>query len=174
MPVIAAIGGIALIGYLIAQGMRVADEQREFRAANGYSLDEVFQALTGGFDRNGDGRLVYDAILGMRTLSEGSRVTTRTYSEPLSGWGIPTGTVAVKERRTTRTIEPLLRKADTDHDGIATKVEILAVLRAYDPDGNNRVTTSQRDQLLAEFGSIVAGSDTRVVGIIPPAPAAKR
>jgi len=168
MPVIAAIGAIALIGYIASVAMKEARQERDFRAANGYSLDEVLNALIDGFDRNGDGRLAFDAIKGLRTLGEGSRQWTRTFTERVSGWGIPDGTMAVKERTTLSTIEPLLRVADANHDGVATRAELLAVLRAYDPDGNGRMTSADRGRVLAEHGSVTMSSTTRTIGIIPP------
>ncbi|MCW2923993.1 MAG: hypothetical protein JWM98_1397 [Thermoleophilia bacterium] len=171
MPVVAVMGVIALIGFVAARAMQDAKHERDFRAANGWSLDEVAAELTAGFDRDGDGRLAYDAVAGVRTLGESQRTTTKTWSEPLRGWFVPAGTLAVKERRTTYTIEPLLRKADADGDGVVTRAELQAVLRAYDPDGNGRLTAADRARVTAELSGVVASTETRTVGVLPPQPA---
>lgn len=171
MPVVAVMGAIALIGFIAARAMQDAKQERDFRAANGWSLDEVAAQLTAGYDRDGDGRLAYDAVRGMRTLGESQRSETKTWSEPLRGWFVPAGTMAVKERRTTYTIEPLLRKADADGDGVVTRAELQAVLRAYDPDGSGRLSAAERARATAELAGVVAESETRTVGVLaPPAP----
>lgn len=168
MPVVAIIGAIALVSALAIKAIGAYETQQEFRAKNGWSLDEMFTSLVGKYDRDGDGRLAWNAVMGVRMLGESTLKYTDRRTEPIYGYRIPTGTVAIKETTSMYSIEPLLRRADVDGDGIATRAEIMAVLRAYDPDGDGRVDAAQRKLMIDEIGSVLVSRDTRTVGIIPP------
>ena len=172
MPPVLALGAIAAFGFLAIRAFQAFAEdqakQEVFRAANGWSLDELANELTSDFDRDRDGRLAWNAVQGVRLLGESARTTTRTWTEPLPTWGAPAGTRAVRERRTMYSIEPLLRKADTDGDGVATRAELIQALRAYDADGNGRATAAEKTRALADLGAVRVSEDTRTVGILPP------
>jgi Ca2+-binding EF-hand superfamily protein len=180
MPPILAIGAIAAVGLLAVKIFQQAsaehDRELAFRAANGWSLDEVAKELVGGFDSDRDGRLAFDAVKGVRTLGESVRVDTYAFktSPGLLGLILPAGTQVIRERRTTYSIEPLLRKADADGDGVATMAEIQQVLRAFDTDGNGRLSAAERAAATTASGEVKVSVDERTVGIVqPPAPPAK-
>jgi len=188
-PVIAALGVAALIGgtvKLFGELFERSEEERrkeaeaarkeaEFRAANGWSLAEVGVELTEGYDRDGDGRLAFDAVQGVRFAGESMKTYRRTYTTSYSGYGIAPGTKLLREDTTRYSIEPMLRKADADKDGIVTAAELQALLKTYDPDGNGRVTRAERSRMHTELGEVRVDAETRTVGVIqppPPAPAA--
>ena len=83
--------------------------------------------------------------------------------------GLPTGAQAVREQVTTHTLEPTLRKADTDTDGVATRAELTALLRGFDTDGNGRLSHAEKGQALAALGRVLVGREEKTVGIVPPA-----
>lgn len=175
MPPVLAIGAVGLLGLAAVKLFtKVAQERAEeqaFRAQHGWSLDELAAALTEGYDDDKDGRLAYDAVRGMRTLGESTKVYAQTRSESPGMFGLvlPTGTRVLRERRETYSIEPTLRKADADQDGVTNRAELVALLRAWDPDGNGRVTKLDYDRALAQLGGVRVHDESRTVGVVPPA-----
>lgn len=174
MPPVLAIGAVGLLGLAAVKLFtKVAQERAEeqaSRAQHGWSLDELAAALTSGYDGDRDGRLAYDAVRGMRTLGESTKVHTRTWSESpgMLRLVLPAGTRVLRERHETYSIEPTLRKADADQDGVTTRAELVALLRAWDPDGNGRVTKLDYDRALAQLGGVRVHTETRTVGVVPP------
>jgi hypothetical protein len=180
MPPVLALGALGALGFGLFKMIQSiqADKQREqqFRAANGWSLAEVAAEVTSGFSHGGDGGYVYDAVNGVKSLTEATRVDTRTYTASPGLWGmiLPAGTKLVREERTTWSIEPMLRRADTNHDGVATMAEIAEALRAYDADGNGRLSAAERARASSELQAVKVAHDDRAVGVVSPPPAPAR
>lgn len=80
------------------------------------------------------------------------------------------GSRVIREAVTTRTIEPMLRRADTDADGITSRAELLQLLRIYDADGNGRLSHAERARAMGELASVVADTRTNTVGLDVPRP----
>ena len=175
MPPVLALGALGFAGFMLFKAIQGIQEdnarQEAFRAANGWSLDEVASELTAGFDQDADGRLAFDVVKGARMLGEStSTKVDRRWTEPLRVLGLPTGAMAVRESHVTHSIEPTLRKADTDADGIATRAELATLLRTFDADANGRLSAAEKGQALAALGKVLVAREQKTVGIVPPAP----
>ena len=171
MPPVLALGAVGLIGYgayrLFANLSAEHERQLAFRAANGWSVEEVAVELLRGFDQDGDGRIAYDVARGAGLVGESQRSrVTRRWSEPLRILGVPTGARTVREEVTSWTIEPTLRKADADHDGITTRAELASMLRSYDSDSDGRLTSGERAAATAALGAVLLGRSKQTVGIV--------
>lgn len=180
MPPVIAIGFLGLAGLLAARFVGALQEaaaeraetqaqERAFRAANGWSAEEVAAELVSGFDQDNDGRLAFDVVKGASMLGEAtSRTLVRRWTESANLFGIPTGVRVMREAHATYTIEPTLRKADADGDGIGTRTEVAALLRSYDDDANGRLSAAERGQALAALGRVLVSREEKTVGIVPP------
>jgi hypothetical protein len=172
MPPILVIGAFGAAGYMLfkmLQGVQQDDAKLlAFRAANGWSFDEIAGELTSGFDQDGDGRLAFDVVKGARMLGESTmKRVDRRWTEPHTVLGLPTGATAVRELHATHSIEPMLRKADADRDGIATRAEMAALLRTFDADANGRLSSAERGQAIAALGKVLISREERTVRIEP-------
>ena len=138
----------------IPAGAATDADERAHRAATGWSYSEALTVLLDQFDRNGDGMLSDDRILGMRLFTEartnvyGEWRISLAFLEGRSGRGL----VRVRDI-TTWSHDRLLEQADVNRDHIATRTELASVVRTYDADADGRLSVDEFTRLRAELGA---------------------
>jgi Ca2+-binding EF-hand superfamily protein len=178
-PGIAILGGVLLIAGAVAlinaagraaqEAETAAAKEKAFRDSQGWSGAELVKELFSPYDRDGDGRIGYDVIRGTRALGESVRTFSRRSTEPLYGYNIPRGTRILKETTATYSIEPMLRKADANNDGIVSTADVLALIGTFDQNRDGRISRAERAEVEVQLSETLVSSETRTVGVIPPA-----
>ncbi len=119
----------------------------------GMDIDAAAKTLLDQFDDDGDGALYDQKFLGIRFGTEARTSTVKvTYTLGLLV-GRPQHDFVKVTTRTTWSLDRLVQKADVNGDRIAGRLEIAAVIRTYDTNGDGRLSNDEFLRLRSELGA---------------------
>ena len=135
-------------------GVASMAEVEATRAATGWTFEEAAKVLLDSFDHNGDGNITDNRIFGFPIFSE-ARSSTSSASGLSLGFleGRPELDLVRVHRSKTWSLDRLVARADVNHDHTATRAEILQAIRAYDTDGDGRLSVAEFARLRTELGA---------------------